>query len=309
MKCNDFMNTARRIANETPTRYMGGGVGQHDGDTFLFDCGGLIKSILWGFCFDYNQYRGGAIYGSNGVPDVDCDTFFNSYCYDKSNDFNNIEVGELIYMPGHIGIYAGDRNVIEATAAWENKVLVSQVGTSGQRTHNGGQVYNWTSHGKCQFIEYDKPQPEPTPEPPKPVERKFKEGDKVILNGHLYYDSYGNGRGQMRENYVTIIGIVNYDTAATKPYNVGNGEGWVDERNLKLYVEPEPTPEPEIVKGTRVRVIGDGYGTSYGESPMCRYRYEGYIGLDPMLDRPYPYCVYDDDGAVAWYKREDLEIL
>ena len=73
--------------------------------------------------------------------------------------------------------------------------------------------------------------------------------------------------------------------------------------------KPEPTPEPEIVKGTKVRVIGDGYGTSYGESPMCKYRYEGYIGLDPILDRPYPYCVYDDEGAVAWYKREDLEII
>lgn len=73
--------------------------------------------------------------------------------------------------------------------------------------------------------------------------------------------------------------------------------------------EPTPQPTPEIVKGTKVRVIGDGYGTSYGESPMCRYRYEGYIGLDPMLDRPYPYCVYDDEGAVAWYKREDLEII
>ncbi len=148
--------------------------------------------------------------------------------------------------------------------------------------------------------------PEPTP-----VTRKFKVGDKVVLNGHLYADSYGNGKGQMKNDYVTTIGIVNSDVNATKPYNVGNQEGWVDERNLKLYTEPkpEPTPTPEIVKGTKVRVIGDGYGTSYGESPICRYRYSGYIGLEPMLDRPYPYCVYDDEGAVAWYKREDLQIL
>lgn len=303
MKCNDFMNTARRIANETPTRYMGGGVGQHDGNTFLFDCGGLIKSILWGFNFDYSQYRGGAIYESNGVPDVDCDTMFNSYCHDKSNDFTNIQVGEFVYMPGHIGIYAGDRKVIEATAAWENKVLVSDIGMNGERTHNGGHVYNWTSHGFSNFIEYEAPEP-PTPTP---VTRKFEVGNKVVLNGHLYADSYGNGKGQMKNDYVTTIGIVNNDPNATKPYNVGNQEGWVDERNLKLYEEPKP--EPEIVKGTKVRVIGDGYGTSYGESPMCRYRYEGYIGLDPMLERPYPYCVYDDEGAVAWYKREDLEIL
>ena len=304
MELKQFMETATKIACDTPTKYRGGGVGQHEGEYFLFDCIGLIKSILWGFNFDYNQYRGGAIYQSNGVPDKNADDFFWNCCYNHSTDMTNIEEGELVYMTGHIGVYASNGNVYEATSSGSSKVLVSNIiNGDGTRVVDGKYYGKWTHHARCNFIDYTKP------EPPKPVERKFKVGDKVILNGHLYYDSYGNGKGQMRNDYVTTIGIVNNEINATKPYNVGNGEGWVDERNLKLYTEPTPQPTPEIVKGTKVRVIGDGYGTSYGESPMCKYRYEGYIGLEPMLDRPYPYCVYDDEGPMAWYRKEDLEII
>ena len=81
MKVNDFLNIAKRIANDTPTRYQLGGLGEHDGIYFLFDCAGLIKSIIYGFNFDYSQYRGGAIYESNGLPDVGSDRLFNEYCY------------------------------------------------------------------------------------------------------------------------------------------------------------------------------------------------------------------------------------
>lgn len=155
MKVNDFINKLKRLANDTPTQYRGGGVGQHEGKTFLFDCGGLIKSIIWGFNFDYSQYRGGAIYQSNGLPDVGCDRLFNEYCYDKSTDFTKIEVGELVWMSGHIGVYVGDRKVIEATSAWDNKVLISEVGNNGERTKNGSRCLTWTHHGKFNKIEYN----------------------------------------------------------------------------------------------------------------------------------------------------------
>ena len=160
MKLEDFINTLKRLAYDTPTKYKLGGVGQHEGDTFLFDCGGAIKSTVWGFCFDYSQYRGGAIYQSNGLPDVGCDTLFNDYCYDKSTDFTKIDVGELVWMSGHIGVYVGDRKVIEATSAWESKVLVSEVGNNGERTKNGNRCLRWTHHGKFNKIDYSQPQPQ-----------------------------------------------------------------------------------------------------------------------------------------------------
>ena len=42
-------------------------------DTFGFDCVCLIKGILWGWNADKNKVYGGAVYKSNGVPDVGAD--------------------------------------------------------------------------------------------------------------------------------------------------------------------------------------------------------------------------------------------
>lgn len=182
MELKEFMETATRIACDTPTQYMSGGVGQHRERYFLFDCIGLIKSILWGFNFDYDQYRGGAIYESNSVPDLNADDFFNQCCYDKSSDMSNIEEGELVYMRGHIGIYANNGNVYEATSAGTNNVLVSNIiNGDGTRVVDGKYIYKWTAHAKCNFINYKKPEPQPEPKPqPTPVD-DLKVGDKVEI--------------------------------------------------------------------------------------------------------------------------------
>lgn len=158
MELKQFMETATKIACDTPTKYRGGGVGQHEGEYFLFDCVGMPKAILWGFNFDYNQYRGGAIYQSNGVPDLNADDFFNQCCYDKSSDMSNIEEGELVYMKGHIGIYANNGNVYEATSAGSNKVQVTNIiNGDGTRVVDGKYCGKWTHHAKCKFIDYAKP--------------------------------------------------------------------------------------------------------------------------------------------------------
>lgn len=218
MKVNDFISTARKIANDTPTRYSLGGVGQHEGDTFLFDCVGLIKSILWGFDFDYSQYRGGAIYASNGVPDVDCDDFFNNYCYDKSNDMTNIEVGELVYMDGHIGIYNGNMTNIESTVAWKDKVQVTEMTRQGGRHVGDDYIYAWKWHGKCKFIEYNE---KPTPTP-KPVE-ELKVGDKVKIISEGRASSYGDLPIAYGIGWIRYIKKIYSDRPY--PYQVGNDSG------------------------------------------------------------------------------------
>lgn len=53
----------------------------------------------------------------------------------------------------------------------------------------------------------------------------FEKGDKVILNGRLYRDSYGNGPGQTRSNYPCTI-TIKVDTSRPCPYHV-DGIGWV----------------------------------------------------------------------------------
>ncbi|MBR1376225.1 MAG: hypothetical protein IJ565_00195 [Bacilli bacterium] len=148
-----FIDIARRIADTIPTRYQLGGWGQQQDGYYLFDCVCLIKSILWGFDFQVGGH-GGAVYLANGVPDVGANRMI-ELCTNISEDFNNIEIGEILWLDGHVGIYVGERFVVEATAAWENKVLVSYVETNGVRIRNGHQVYRWVKHGRLPYITYN----------------------------------------------------------------------------------------------------------------------------------------------------------
>lgn len=154
MTAQELVNIANKITNINTT-YQLGGIGQQSNGIYLFDCVGLIKSILWGFNFN-NERLGGAVYCSNGVPDIGANKMIET-CNNISTDFNNIEVGEVVWMDGHIGIYVGNRQVVEATAAWEKKVVISDIGSNGERSRNGWRVYTWTKHGKLPYVTYEQP--------------------------------------------------------------------------------------------------------------------------------------------------------
>lgn len=118
-------------------------------DTFGFDCVCLIKGLLWGWSGDKGKVYGGATYGSNGVPDIGADGMIN-VCNGISTDFSNIEIGEVVWMEGHIGIYVGNGLAVECTPAWENKVQITACNCS----KNGYNRRNWTKHGKLPYISY-----------------------------------------------------------------------------------------------------------------------------------------------------------
>ena len=114
-------------------------------NTFGFDCVCLIKGILWGWNGDLDKTYGGAVYKSNGVADMGADDIIkNTYCTNVSSDFNNIEVGEIVWLKGHVGIYIGNSQVIECTPAWSNNVQITKL---SQR--------NWLKHGKLKYIDYE----------------------------------------------------------------------------------------------------------------------------------------------------------
>lgn len=119
-------------------------------DTFGFDCVCLIKGILWGWNGDKSRIYGGAEYAINGVPDIGADTMITK-CYSVSTDFNKIEVGEAVWMSGHIGIYIGDGLAVECTPSWENKVQITACNCSKTGYHRR----NWTKHGKLPYIKYE----------------------------------------------------------------------------------------------------------------------------------------------------------
>lgn len=109
-------------------------------DTFGFDCVGLIKGVLWGWNGATDKIYGGAEYASKGVPDINADTMI-AKCSTISTDFSTIEIGEAVWIPGHIGVYIGDGKVVECSPQWKNGVQI----TSKRK---------WQKHGKLPYITY-----------------------------------------------------------------------------------------------------------------------------------------------------------
>lgn len=119
--------------------------------TFGFDCVCFVKGLLWGFAGDPNKVYGGAVYQSNGVPDITESSMLNK-CSDVSADFSKIEPGEFLWMNGHCGLYIGDGLGIEATPKWDNKVQITAVGNIGSKA--GYNTRTWEKHGKLPYVIY-----------------------------------------------------------------------------------------------------------------------------------------------------------
>ena len=124
------------------------------GRGFLFDCVGLIKGILWGWCGDLSRTYGGAGYACNGVPDIDAKKMIDC-CRDVTTDFTAILPGEAVWMDGHIGVYVGDGAVVEATPKWKGGVQCSTCSNVSNKLlldTVGGRT--WTKHGKLPWVDY-----------------------------------------------------------------------------------------------------------------------------------------------------------
>lgn len=118
-------------------------------DTFGFDCVCLIKGILWGWNGSKYRIYGGAAYATNGVPDIGANTIIKK-CNGISTDFSSVEIGELLWKSGHVGIYIGDGLAVECTPAWDNCVQITACNCDKEGYHRR----DWTKHGKLPYVEY-----------------------------------------------------------------------------------------------------------------------------------------------------------
>ena len=107
-----------------------------------FDCVGLIKAVLWGWNGDKSKTYGGAVYASNGVPDISADAMIGR-CLGVSSNFSLIGVGEFLWMKGHCGVYIGNGQVVESSPKWSNGVQITNL-----------SARNWLKHGKLPYIIY-----------------------------------------------------------------------------------------------------------------------------------------------------------
>ena len=160
MKVDEFIDKLK-LALNSKTKYKTSGWGSHDGNLWYFDCVCLLKAILWGWNADLSKKHGGAIYKSNGVPDIG-DLKFYEVCDNKSSDFSKLQPGEIVHMKGHVGAYIGNGKVIEATAAWTKNVLLSDINSDGTRSYKGKKGGKWTGHGFSPYIDYSGEMPIPT---------------------------------------------------------------------------------------------------------------------------------------------------
>ena len=119
--------------------------------TWGFDCVNLIKGILWGWWGNPEKEKGGAVYAANGIPDTNADGMIKR-CSGVTDDFSHIEVGEAVWMAGHIGVYIGDGLCVECTPRWADGVQVTAVHNIGKR--NGYNGRKWTKHGKLPHVDY-----------------------------------------------------------------------------------------------------------------------------------------------------------
>ena len=72
--------------------------------------------------------------------------------------------------------------------------------------------------------------------------------------------------------------------------------------------KPEPTPAPTTLAiGVQVDIIGNGNGSSYGDSNVAVPGYSGTI-TDIYEGRPFPYEVSDNEGVLGYYPAESLKI-
>lgn len=118
-------------------------------DTFGFDCVCLIKGLLWGWDGDLNHVYGGATYTSNEVPDISEGAMIGC-CSDVSTRFTKIEVGEVVWLEGHIGVYIGNGLAVECTPAWDDCVQI----TACNNTRIGYPSRSWSKHGKLPYLTY-----------------------------------------------------------------------------------------------------------------------------------------------------------
>lgn len=133
-------------------------------DVFSFDCVGLAKSVLWGWNAQADQKNGGAVYGSNGVPDWDAKVMMFSGCSDPTTDFSHIDPGEFLWLDGHCGVYLGDGLAAESTPIWKDGVQITAVANLGSK--KGYNSRKWTYHGHLKYVDYSGAVPSKYPPTP-----------------------------------------------------------------------------------------------------------------------------------------------
>ena len=222
-------------------------------DTFGFDCVCLIKGLLWGWSGDAGKNYGGASYTSNNVPDIGADSMI-TVCKNVSTDFSSIEVGEAVWVKGHIGIYVGDGLAVECTPSWKNCVQITACNCSKSGYHRR----NWTKHGKLPYVTYTAAKPKEEPKKETATSgtaassgTALKVGDIVTFTGTKHYTNANALIGSKCKPGKAKITAIHQLGKSKHPYQLIRVDGsdstvygWVNEADIAAAVK-ETTQAPQ----------------------------------------------------------------
>lgn len=258
---------------------------------FSFDCVNLIKGILWGWNGNKNASWGGVKYASNGVPDINADAFIKA-CKGVSTNFNNIVPGEVVWIPGHVGVYVGDGKVIEITPSWTGDVQLTALLNKGPIAGLNGR--RWTSHGKMPYINYvSTPEtPKPTPKPTPGQSGTYKAGDKVTLLGTATKYATGQNIPSSIKNKTYTIQQVKTDRVLLREIY-----SWV----LIKDISAGGTPPKILAVGSTVKITGAKYAT--GQTVPAWVKIKTYKVSQIKGDRALL------SGINSWVNKTDLKVL
>lgn len=198
-------------------------------------------------------------------------------------------------------VYTSESGYGSSTAFW-NQTRYNSNGRWGLSSGYWFRCFIYLPDDVQKLID-ESPAPAPTPTPG--PSDKFNIGDEVILNGPIYVSSNASTPANVISNKRTNITRKVPGTA--HPYNTTGDLGWCDESSLSK-VEPTPAPAPtELKVGDRVKIIGTGNGSCYGDSNTAYG-----IGWERQILRiwdgkSYPYQVGNSTGTTGFYRKEALQ--
>lgn len=126
-------------------KYRLGGIGRYENGVRTFDCIGMIKCFMW---HDYSSSN--ASYYGKTCPDQNCEGMF-ALAKEKGPIATIPEIpGVIVYQKGHVGVYLGKGEVVECTAAFGGKIVLSYF----KGSHTGNKRTTWTHWFKMPGLDY-----------------------------------------------------------------------------------------------------------------------------------------------------------
>lgn len=153
-KASDLVSWCKEQKNKA-NAYRLGGIGRYENGVRIFDCVGLIKCFMW---HDYSSSN--ASYYGKTCPDKNETGFFNEATEKGTIDTIPEIPGLMVYQPGHIGVYLGNGQVIEATAAFDKKIVITYF--KGNHPDTSYKRTTWTHWFKMPYLNYDVQESEET---------------------------------------------------------------------------------------------------------------------------------------------------